>query len=158
VPGRRRDRMVTCPLLEAGADHVAFNGNGTCWGTGYRHQILMPRMGCRPVKDGRLRVRLLRAFLRTLGRLQAVTGGVAAGFLDGDWYGPTQMLEMTRTKQGLRRLRRACLRFYARADYLQRWRGLLAPALGKADLAAGGGEAEQAHGAGLWARLERAGV
>jgi hypothetical protein len=147
-----------CNLLEPEADHVALNGNGRCWGTGYHIGTWMRRMGYRPAKDPKGRMRLLRRFFQALGQLQALLDMVVAGYLDGDWYTPQQMREMTRTRQGQRQLGRICLRFYVRADYLQRWRSLLAPALGIVGGPATATNGQQAQELDLWSRMEQAGL
>jgi hypothetical protein len=131
VPGARRGDSFACRLLAPSVGYVGLNGNGKCWGRGYRLATWMRRSGLPvPEDEGGFRAGV-RAFLKEVAGVAALLGIVPVGVLGYKVFDLDQLMELARLSQPrpLHQLRSLCLRFYLPEDYLARWRQLAAAAV-----------------------------
>ncbi|NQU26417.1 MAG: bifunctional DNA primase/polymerase [Candidatus Nealsonbacteria bacterium] len=118
IPGIRRNRPITCSLLDPSGRYVGFNGNGKRKGLGYG--LMTP--GGWLVKAGYDRD-ALDEFFADLAVLTESLGLIAVGiyFPTSRCFDLEQLQVLAGTPAGRRVLVKTHLQIYTRSDYVRRW-------------------------------------
>ncbi len=164
VPAGIGKGMIVCPLLAPGVRYIGFNGNGARRGRGYR--IIgakgtgwLSRCGYVVARDLDACTASARSFLADLDEMATSLGLVVVGLepRSKTWLTLAEMRELAKDISQWPRLDALHLRFYTRADYLERWKALFVGAVDV--LVFGDNEQDKSHVAAedLWERMQRAG-
>lgn len=129
---------VACPLLEPGAKYVAFNGNGgrgkrrAYHGRGYSIKTWMKRSGWVISPDERQERAQIRTFFRNLKELAGLFGFTVAAWHPRrcEWLPLSEMISSLASTAGQSWLEKCRVRIFTEADFLIRWRRLIAEKLG----------------------------
>lgn len=128
---------VNCPLLHPDKEYVVFGGNGNRAGLGYRLAgktgngwvfragfLDAPEVGLSKRRE------YLKTFLETLESLKDDLGLVPAALGHGEWKSMDQLMDATRSENGMKWLEECTLRVFAPADWRLRWRQFFSDKLG----------------------------